>query len=109
MEFWSLLPGDCRLWGKRPFKVLHFFLMRNFGQPFTPEDGSVRPQTLGKRVSDDSRRFIPTAKTVFDDLFFDVCVILRVLIGIREMSHADQKKRLDWSTGNALIGTQDMS
>ena len=32
--------------------------MQNFERPFTPEDGSVWPQTLGKRVSGDPRHFI---------------------------------------------------
>ena len=35
-----------------------------------PEDGSVRPQTLGKRVSDDSQRFIfRHRKKQLDDFF----------------------------------------
>ena len=39
-----------------------------------PEDGSVRPQTLGKRVSDDSRHFIFRRRkkklvTIFDKEF----------------------------------------
>ena len=33
-------------------------MLADVERPFTPEGGSVRPQTLGKRVSDDPRHFI---------------------------------------------------
>ena len=35
-----------------------FDILLNFERPFNTWDGSVRPQTLGKRVSDDPRHFI---------------------------------------------------
>ena len=46
--------------GKRLFKVSHFFEEKyeTLNGRLPPEDGSVRLQTLGKRVSDDPRRFI---------------------------------------------------
>ena len=34
-----------------------------------PEDGSVRPQTLGKRISDDSPHYIFRCRTVFLDVY----------------------------------------
>ena len=35
-----------------------FETMQTLNSRLPPEDGSVRPETLGKRVSDDSRHFI---------------------------------------------------
>ena len=53
-----------------PFEVLGCQKSRIFGRPFTPEDGSVWPQTLGKRVSDDPRHFIfRRRKTKFSNNF----------------------------------------
>ena len=44
-----------------------------------PEDGSVRPQTLGKRVSDDPRHFIfRHRKKNLDDFFTTKNLILEV-------------------------------
>ena len=45
--------------------------MRNFGRPFTPEDGSIWLQTLGKRVSDDPRHFIFRLRDFFSGQHFD--------------------------------------
>ena len=41
-----------------------------------PEDGSVRPQTLGKRVSDDSQRFIFDTEKKFERVFLQKILIL---------------------------------
>ena len=74
------------------------------------EDASARPQTLGKRGSDDSRRFIfRCQKFVFGDFVFDFSTILRVLIETQEMSCLEHKKCLDRNTRYVLIGTREMS
>ena len=44
-----------------------------------PEDGSVRPQTLGKRVSDDSQRFIFRHRKTFWTIFLQKNLILEIL------------------------------
>ena len=49
-ELSSRFLSRSKFWGAKKFEFLNGRL--------PPEDGSVRPQTLGKRVSDDPRHFI---------------------------------------------------
>ena len=57
-ELSSRFLSRSKFWGAKKFEFLNGRL--------PPEDGSVRPQTLGKRVSDDPRHFIfRRRKTIF--------------------------------------------
>ena len=61
-ETWLVLASNLakRRFGR--FPTFHFSTSKNCFETsngrLPPEDGSVRPQTLGKRVSDDPRHFI---------------------------------------------------
>ena len=46
-----------------------------------PEDGSVRPQTLGKRVSDDSQHFIFRRRIFFWQKFLMKIFVQKIFVG----------------------------
>ena len=62
------LNGPLRCMEKR-FREFRFCFETLNGR-LPPEDGSVRPQTLGKRVSDDSRHFIFRRRKKMFTIFF---------------------------------------
>ena len=81
----------------RPFEVFRVPKKSDFCKTLNgrlpPEDGSVRPQTLGKRVSDDPRHFIFRRKKKYSSTFVRH---FRTLTAPQRSENARKCSRMIW-------------